>query len=110
MSIIRSDEEVGLYINLGVAVGEFISALYYNYRDLHLDIIYDEIIMIVIGFLSFYKIFRNYKILRLVVLYLWFKGINKRLNAYYEIWFIILEHLRTFAYLTVGLLPFIREG
>ena len=110
MSVISSDEEIGLYINLTLAITEFIFLLYNEIRNLDKYIIIDEIIMIIIGFLSYRKFFKNYKILRLVVLYLWNKELNRRVYIYRTKSFIWFDHFRTFAYLSVGLLPFIRGG
>ena len=50
MSVISSDEDIGLYINLTVAITEFIFLLYNEIRNLDKYIIIDEIIMIIIGF------------------------------------------------------------
>ena len=118
MSIIRSDEEVGSLVNIGVAILDFLVVLYSNistikkfsnfnnsFKIFEFDIIVDEIIMIIIGVLSSKQLFKKYKILRLAVLFFWYKGLNKRMYDHN-----FCEHLRTFAYLTVGLLPLIREG
>ena len=110
MSIIRSDEEIGLYINLGFASVEFLYILYTEIRNIHIEIFVDEILMVIIGFLSYYYFFKRHRLLRLLVLYLWYKGFNYRINVYYNKTFIYYEHFRTFAYFSVGLLPFIREG
>ena len=110
MSIIRSDEEIGLYINLGVASIEFLYILYTETRNIYLNIFVDEILMVIIGFLSYYNFFKRHKLLRFVVLYLWYRGFNYRVNAYYNKTFVFYEHFRTFGYFSVGLLPFIREG
>ena len=117
MSIIRSDEEVGTLVNIGVAILDFLVVLYSNissikkfnnfniFKFFEFDIIVDEIIMIIIGVLSSKKLFKKYKILRFAVLFFWYKGLNKRIYDHN-----FCEHLRTFAYLTVGVLPLIREG
>ena len=106
--IISSDEDIGFYINCCFAVTEFIYILYNEIRNINLNILGDEIIMLIIGFLSYYKFFKNYKIFRLLVLYLWNRGLNSRINAYPYDNFIWFEHFRSFCYLTVGILPFIR--
>ena len=108
MATISSDEDIGLYINLTFSVIDFLFILYNETRNIHFKIILDEIIMVIIGYLSYYKFFKKYKIFRLLVLYLWYSGFNKRLNAYGYYNFVFFEHFRTFAYLSVGLLPFIR--
>ena len=110
MSIISSDEEVGLHINVCYVITEFLYILYNETRNMRSNIIIDEFIMLLIGFLSYKRFFRNYKICRLIVLYLWYMNFNIRTKAYNDRAFIWFEHLRTFGYLSVGLLPFIRGG
>ena len=110
MSVISSDEEVGLHINACYVITEFLYILYNETRNMRSNIIIDEFIMLVIGFLSYKRFFRDYKICRLIVLYLWYMNFNIRTKAYYDRAFIWFEHLRTFGFLCVGLLPFIRGG